>query len=217
MAAVTPKKKLTDSQRKAVDYIEQTFWETGGIPTVEKVVSETGVSGTSLKKWWDKDEIFRKALIARGIDLAGPENSEKQLTPQQLLCANVLLNTHDKRTEREKLEFLGISSQQYHAWRRQPAFSSYINRRAEAVFESSTHKAFQNIINNVEADDLNAAKLMLELQGKYRQQVDVNINIETVVVTLVEIVAKHVKDPEIIQAIANEIERTLTPELEAAS
>lgn len=210
-------KKLTDEQVRAVDFIEQTFWESGSIPTVELVVAKTGVQGTKLKKWWDKDEIFRRALLARGVDFTPVDGADKQLTSQQLLCANLLLNTHDKRTEREKLEFLGISSQQYHAWRRDPAFSSYLNKRAEAIFEGSTHKAYQNVLNNVEADDLNAAKFMLELQGKYRQSVDVNVNVDVVVMQLVEIVAKHVKDPEIIEAIALDIERTVNPELEAAS
>lgn len=204
--AVKPTKaRLDDDQRAAVDFIEQTFWETGGMPTCDKVEAVTGVRSKRVEKWLKDSDLFRKALIARGVDLQ-PDVSDAQLSTAQLMCANLLMNTHDKRTEREKLAFLGISSQQYHAWLRQPAFANYLRTRAESLFSASDHKAYNALLQNVEEGDLNAVKLHFEMRGKYRNQLDVNINIETVVVQLVEIVAKHVKDPELLQAIALDVE-----------
>lgn len=199
-----PKKHLSERQLKAVSYIEQKFWETGKIPTNEQIWIGTAVPVNKIEEMW-KDDTFRRALVLRGIDLS-PETSEELLTPIQLLTANLMLNTHDKRTTREKLAEVEISSQQWHAWLRQPAFASYLRSRAEAMFSSNDFSAYQSLNRAVDNGDLNAVKLHFEMRDIYNPKVQVDINVEMLIVRLVEIVAKHVTDPTVLEAVAAEVE-----------
>ncbi len=204
------RKKLVDREVKIISFIEQTFWETGFIPSNEVVAEHTGYALSTVESCYRK-RLFRQALAARGIDLE-PGKSTKALTPQQIMLANVLLNIADKRSTREKLASLEVSSQQLNVWLRQPAFSDYLRKRAEEHFKASDYKAYLSLINAVEAGDQNATKFFFEMRGIYRPSVDVHVNVEAVVMRVVEVVAKHVRDPAILASIATELK-----ELEAVS
>lgn len=196
--------KLNETDHKIVLFIEQKFYETGGVPTPEKTAEYTGIPVNTIQKFWKKDAA-RTALIARGIDL-NPNRSNQLLDPKQLMLANALLNTHDKRTVREKLKLFDISSQQYHAWMRNPAFSDYLRKRAEEVFKSSDFQAYLTLTGAVEQGDINATMKFFEMRGIYNPKIDVNINVEMVIARVIEVVAKHVTDAATLTAIADEIE-----------
>lgn len=188
-----------------VTFIDQAFWTHGGVPTPEKIKAELGISKNK-QNILRQDDRIKGALMARGIDL-DEQTSNGLLTPQQVVVANLLMNLHDKRSVREKLQVIGVSSQQYHAWLRQPAFADYLRKRAENLFSSSDHVAYTQLIKSVEGGSESAIKLFMEMRGIYNPKLEVNINIQSVVVRLVEIVAKHVKDPLVLEAIATEVER----------
>lgn len=204
----TTSKKLADKKKiQTLSYIEQVFWETGHIPTNDVVASTLGYKKSFVESCW-KDDTFKTALAARGIDF-NPEISKEVLNPQQVVLANMILNTHDKTSIRQKLEMVGVSSQQYHAWLREPAFQNYLRKRAETQFAGADHAAYTGLIKAVENNDFNAIKFFFEMRGIYNPKLDVNINIEVVVMQLIEVVAKYVS-PEILAKIAEEIEKIAT-------
>ena len=195
---------LTDLELKIATFIEQSFWTHGGLPSEEVIVEKCGTTTGKVRSCW-KNPSFRQALVARGVDL-DPEKSDGLLTPTQVLLANMLLNTHDTRSVREKLEMINVSSQQYHAWLRQPAFSNYLRVRSEEMFKSTDFQAYNALSRTVESGDVQALKLFFEMRGIYNPRLQVDVNIEQIVVRIVEIVAKHVGDPEVLTLIANDIE-----------
>jgi hypothetical protein len=197
---------LTDQQKQVVTYLDQHFWETGHLPTYAKAANKLSLSESKIKQHY-KDPIFRQALLARGIDLNSLEQDQEDLvTPEQALLANLLFNTHDKRTTREKLQDLNISSQKYHAWLNEPAFQNYLKRRAEALFQNSDHTAYKTLINSIENGNLEATKYFFEMRGIYNPKVQVDVNVEGLLTKVVEIVSKHVTDPTTLEAIATELE-----------
>lgn len=196
---------LTDNEVKIVTFIDQRFWETGGLVSDEVIAETCKVSLQLVKNAWKKGD-FRQALIARGVDLT-PDSSRDLLTPTQVLLANLLMNVGDKRSVREKCEMLQISTQQYTAWLRQPAFSQYLRRRAESAFAATDFQAYQSLSNLVEEGDFNGIKLFFEMRGIYNPKMQVEVNVTQVVVELIEIVAKHVQDPLILEAIAHDVEK----------
>ena len=198
------KRSLNDRELRVVNFIDQKFWETGYMPTYEVISDGTKESVAFIKNLIEKNSTARKSLLVRGIEIDRDEDAAG-LTATQLMAANVMLNTHDKRSVREKLEFLGISSQQWHAWLRQPGFSQYMSKRAEAAFEANDWAAYEALRENVEEGKLDAVKFHFEMRGKYKQSVDVNVNIEQVLTRVVEVIARHVNDEEIILAIAEDI------------
>lgn len=196
---------LSQTQVEAVYWIEQKFWETGLLPSEEKLAEHLDVTLGTVKGWW-LNATFREALVKRGVDLT-PEQSSQVLLPLQLQAANIMLNVHDSRSEREKLNELGISSQKWMAWLRQPAFQEYLRKRAESMFSANDYKAFAALGAEAAGGDVSALKLFFEMRGIYNPRVQIDVNVEVVLARVVEIISTHVKDPLALQAIADDLDR----------
>lgn len=202
---------LTDNEVRILSLIDQRYWETGSVVTNEKLAEDLKLSKQVVENAWKKPD-FRQALVARGIDL-DPARTEGILTPAQIMVANLLCNTFDKRSVREKLEFITentgieISTQQYNAWMRDPSFSGYLRKRAEAQFVSADASAYRSLVEAVENGDFNSIKLFFEMRQIYNPKLQIDVNIEVIVAQLIEIVARHVTDPVALQAIADDVER----------
>ena len=214
-AEEAPEKKeasLTDSELSILAYVEQIYWETGRIPTKDMVVEGLdpfGIKGakTKVTQAWNKPR-FQSALEKRGLE---HQNDSKLLTPTQLLLVNMLLNVEDKKSLRQKLEMLGITMAKYQTWLRDPAFHSYLTMRTEQLFENSDHDAYKALIQAVMRGDTQAMKLFFEMRGIWSPKLEINVNIESVIYRVVEVVGKHVKDPQILNAIADEVEQLEIP------
>jgi len=195
---------LTAQQAEMVALIEQLFWQHGKLPTNDYIAEKLRLTPSTVAKYWNDDTV-RASLIKRCIDLR-PEQSKDLLTAPQLLLVNMLLNQHDKRSVRQKLEECGVSSQQYHAWLRQASFVGYINQRAEQLFGASDHEAYMALLDTVRGGDVQGIKLFMEMRGKYTPRAEVQMNMEMILSKVVEIIAIHVKDPNVLNAIAYDIE-----------
>lgn len=196
---------LTDDEIRMVTLIDQRFWETGHLVTDEKLAEILNLPEKKIKDAWKKED-FRSALLARGVNL--DQDAHKNiLTPLQVMLANVLMNTEDTRSVREKLQGLNIKTVTYNGWLRQPAFAQYLRKRAESVFAASDHVAYQALVNAVEEQDVQAIKLYFEMRNIYNPKVQVDVNVQSVIIQLVEIVSRHVTDEDTLTAIANDIEK----------
>lgn len=207
MSGSTQEQTNTSFSQEQIDVIvaiEQCFWSTGQTPTTEKIQQLTGVSKVSIDKYM-KSDLVRESLLKRGVDL-NPKKTSKLLTLQQMNLANLMLNTHDTRSVREKLTAVGVSSQQYHAWLRTPAFSEHLQERARHMFESSDPDAYMALVGAVRNGDNRAIQLFFEMRGIYNPRTTVDININVVLTRVVEVISRHVRDPEMLQAIANDLE-----------
>jgi hypothetical protein len=198
---------LTDKELSILAMMEQIYWQTGRLPSKEMVVERLdpfqGPAAKARVTATFNKQRFQDALEKRGLEY---KNDTELLTPKQLVLVNMLLNVEDKKSLRQKLELLGITSAQYQAWLRDPGFHSYLTMRTEQLFEHSDHEAYKSLLQAVMRGDTAAMKLFFEMRGIYNPRIDVNINIETVVYKLIEIVGKHVKDPNLLQAIAKDVE-----------
>lgn len=189
--------------------IEQLYFQNGSIPTKEYLVN-LGITA----KFYDKcikDKAFRDGLLERGIRLTSIEGVDLTdwrnfaLTEEQLTVANVLLDLTDQRSRAKKLSELGISTAKYQAWLKDSAFQSYLRARAEGALDDNQHEAHLALIDRVVSGDVNAIKYFNELTGRYVQSKDSNLDVMSVLMRVVEIVQKHVKDPVALAAIGNEL------------
>lgn len=211
------KPKLSSQAITLLNYCEQVFWEAGLLPTPENCSEELGLGRETVNKWF-KDQTFRTQIATRGMD---PEQlifpgklikESKALSPRQIIVANLMLNLHDKRSEREKLHEVQVSPQQYSAWLRQPAFVEFLRKRGEALFSASDFLAYKSLINNVKAGDNKALELFFSMRGIYNKSVNVNLNIDVVLTQVIEIVARHVT-PQVMNLIAAELEQVIEAEV----
>lgn len=200
---------LSNEMIDVLTFIEQVWWENNQtVPTDERIAEATGVSIQTVKNYW-KNADFRAALNARGVTFANEADSGKALTYAQLQVANMLMNIMDKRSLREKLQAAnlpGVTPAQVGAWMRQPAFQEHLRRRAQVLFDDADVSANLALVKAIDAGDLKAIQLFMEMTGRYTPRSTVDVNIHAVLARVVEIVSIHVRDPAILEAIAHDME-----------
>lgn len=205
MSNVTSSKASFSAQQiEFIVAVEKCWWESGALPTDEKLEELLRTNISTIRKYWQNDNV-RGALMHRGVDLN--PHATGLLTLQQMDLANVLLNYHDTSSLREKLNRVGVTSQQYHAWMRQQAFRDYVTKRAESMFKGSDHEAYQALTNAMRGGDMKATQMFFEMRGIYNPRVSVEVlNVQGVLVKMVEIISRHVRDPLTLQNIARDLE-----------
>lgn len=202
-----PDRPLDVTEIKVLSYIEQLFWEQGGIPSNEIVADKLKLTLKSVAECWKRTP-FRKALIARGISFSEIETDSDILDPRQILVANLLMNPLDRRSQRQKLEEVGVTTQQFNGWMRQIPFQTYLRRRAEELFKSSHPTAYLAFIQNVERGNMEAIKMFFEMTGVYSPKTQVDVNLDGILLRVVDVLSRYLT-PEQLQQAASELESAL--------
>lgn len=184
-------------------FIEQTFWETGDFPTAEEAAEKLSCPVESIKRLW-ADEEFQDSLASRGIKYRSPEDG--LLTPEQMVVANVFLNTLDKTSIRTTLQAMGISQVKYNSWQNDPAYIGYIRKRSEQMYDNADAQAYKSLIQAIERGDQRAIELYFKMKGIYNDKLQVDLNINEITVMFVDILHRHIKDPELLEAIASDLD-----------
>jgi hypothetical protein len=199
-----PVKPLSNDQRDFINFIEHWWFSHSDInskmPTNQNLRDALNWDSAKVGKFL-KDPVVNKALENRGITLA----DITLLLPEQLAVANSILDFSDNRSQKKKLEELGVTTQRYQGWLKQERFQRYLKQRAEALLGETQHEAHTSLLRNVQRGDLNSIKLYYEMTGRWSSKTVGDLNIEFILVKVVEAVQKHVKDPVAIQAIATEL------------
>lgn len=198
---------LSENQVEALTYIEQCYFLHGSMPTDEALSDVIGVGVQTVKSWW-KNDSFQLVLRQKGLPVDERLTGKRReiLSPEQLAVANKVLNLQDRRSLREKLEESGVTVQKYQVWRRDPTFMEYMKKRAEALYSDGQDSAYMNLMKNVEGGSLDAAKLFFEMTGIYNPKISVELNVDAVMVRVIEIIQRRVKDPATLEAIASDID-----------
>lgn len=219
---------LTKDEKDFVNFIEQ-WWHSHDkinekIPSTETIQSQLAnnpkhgnvkinerpvANPDGVEGYWDngkvgrflKSGIINEALERRGIILA----DLSMLRPEQLAAANAILDFSDHRSQKTKLNELGISTTQYAAWLKQPNFQRYVKQRAEALLGDVQHEAHASLLKNVQRGDLNSIKLYYELTGRWSSKTVGDLNVEFLIIKVIESIQKHVREPEVISAIAEDL------------
>jgi hypothetical protein len=209
--------KLTKEQYQMLLYFEQYYWKRGVLPNYESIKAD-GIECDESDYWgaWTNPR-FLDGLRGRGIPEScisgeGGGFEGRILTEQQLTVANVMLDVLDKRSRLKKLTELGVSTAEYNQWLRNPVYRKYCLDRAESLLDENQHIAHMALVDRVSQGDLGAIKYFNSLTGRYREKSSaaVEVNVQNnygsdTLVQIVEIIQTHVKDPEVLQLIANDI------------
>lgn len=154
------------------------------------------------------DETFRKGLVARGITPPPTSNEphyEGVLTGRQVAAIRAIYDIHDNRSDRKKLQDLNISTQEWNGWKKDPTFAKVIAQLTEALFGDNIDEVYRAIVDQARGGDMSAAKLVLEITGRWSpRQGDVDVS--RIVQVFIESVVRHVSDPSVIEAIASDLQ-----------
>lgn len=155
--------------------------------------------------------IAPKQLDAVGLPFDKPKRI-LPLTPLQLVVANTMLDLTDTRSERKKLQDLGVTSRQWQAWLRDADFSRYLRERTEAMVGDVQHEAMLSLIDRVRGGDMKAIQYYHELTGRFVPQGSSSANgaapqhdLKQMVVRIIEIIIDEVDDPAVAGRISDRL------------
>jgi hypothetical protein len=200
-AQESPNKQLTPKQWEITNAVEQLFFIDGGIPRLERIAELSGYSQAEVEKILRNDVVV-ESLTDRGINI---RSSSELLTTEQLSALAVFFDTKDGRSLKKKLNDIGVTTQQWDAWKRDPTFSNYLRSRAESALQTNIAETEVALMDSAHRGDISAIKLHLEMAGRWSSKTVGELNVEFLFMKILEAVQKHVKDPEAIENIANEL------------
>lgn len=205
-------KHLTSEQIQFVTICDYEF-NLGNL-TDERLIKEYGYERAEVESLFG-DELVTAALLERGIDvskLRAPTEKHAKLSPLQLIAANRLLDLTDSRSDKKKLQDIGISTLQYTAWLADPEFTMYLRERAEGLLGSSQHEILLALMDKVKSRDTAAIKLALEVTGRHVSPTGTNssgssqYDVSSIVTRVVEIIIDEVEDKATAMRIAERIQ-----------
>lgn len=167
-------------------------------PTPEDVKKFTNLPLDKVQKIMGSPA-YGRACEARGI------NFGHVLTQQQELALQVLLDPTIKGGLEKRLKKIGISMAVYRAWLKNPIFRKYMDEVAGNILKDLENDMAVALAGRAADGDLNAIKYAWEVTGKYNPQDRQIMDGQRLMLQMVEIIKKHVKDPEILNSIGNEL------------
>ena len=191
---------LTEVQRKLLSYCEQQWYLHGKLPTPKVLCEKYKIKPSTLNEWLSS-EIFQQNFEARGI----PTIHANELSSEQVTAINLIMNLSDTRSERKKLSDLGISARTWEGWKRDPVVMEYMRERSEQILGAAIPEAHLALVDKVRAGDMSALKFYYEMTGRYTGQNN-GLDPKVLLSKVFDIIAKHVTEPQILQAIASDFQ-----------
>lgn len=169
----------------------------------ERLQRRTGLAPGIIAKTISSPE-FTTALRLRGVS---PEATG--LTREQELCIQVLTDPSDGKSLKQKIDSLkphGVTYAKYRAWMKNSTFRAYITSVSEEML-ANNQDALTQLERLAASGDLAAIKYKLEVNQRYNPQQQQNIDMVAVMSKMLEILSKHVRDPETLTAVAEDFGR----------
>lgn len=198
---------LTVRDKNVLSWIEVKYHETRSFPTLITIQSEwpkTFPTFPDLEAWL-ASPIIKNALNSRGINPHSKLSATQDLSQAQAAAILVVANLSDRRSTPNKLRSLGITLTQWNAWKKQPAFKNFLHSQLTDDFDTSLDRALSGLLKAVDNGNPRALELYLEMTG--RQPTENERNFKLAISRIVESVTRHVKDPNVIRAIAEDFEK----------
>lgn len=196
---------LTELQHTLLRFMEQEYLTSGMIPTKAKTI-ERGICSASHYDKCLSLPSFRTALLVRGVSLRAFDGTDNGvLTAEQLRVANIMLDLRDNRSQKNKLKDCNVPTQRYEAWLREPAFQNYLRSRAEAALGDNLHESHLALVERVRSGDISAIKYFNEITGRYVPNATDKVDVNAILMRVLEIIQKHVRDPLVAGQIADDL------------
>lgn len=196
---------LTAPEKRLISFYELKWALEKIVPTVEEVVKyvqkEYPKSNHISVNYYLTRPPVVKALKDRGIPWE--KHSQLELTPTQIATASLIMNFSDTRTKADKLAALGVNPTQYQAWLNDPKFQQLLNSLKDDNIKNIEADAVTNLGQAVNRGDMSAIKFYMESVGTLKGESQQDST--QLLIAVIEILQKHVKDPNILNAIAQDI------------
>lgn len=190
---------LSDKERNLINFCETEWFLKGVLPTPETLLEKFNLTPKQLNDVLQKD-IVQKSFIGRGM----PVIEGRDLPQDQIIAINTILNMTDTRSQKKKLQDMGISAQQWNGWKQSARFKEYYKKRVEAIFGDALPDVHMALMDRAVNGDLGAVKFYYEITGHYTgdgKAVDLKMILEQVFA----IISIHIQNPSQLAAIGGDL------------
>ena len=203
MPYVFPAKVGPKFVNKIMPWVE-TFWHTHKrYPRDEELVHKFGFTETQLLQLHNS-KFYKNCLEMRGI----VREPKADLTAEQVAAITLITNFSDTRPVDVKMASIGVKPEQLNGWYQHPEFQRELASRADSMTDNIFPEAQAQLARQIKAGNFPALKFYYEITG--RAQSPETMNVKLAMMRLIEIVQKHVRDPEVLSAIATEMREVNT-------
>jgi len=187
--------------RYAMPWFE-TYWHSKHrYPSNQEIIERFGCSLEALQQL-HKSKFFLTCLESRGI--APPNSDDWFLSDKQIAAISVLTNFNIVASPVAKVADLGVTEEELNGWYQNPNFQKALADRADNILGNVRADATTSLARLIKKENFNAIKFYFEITGQAQTQEA--INVKQAMQILIEAVQKHVKDPEVLSAIAAEVQ-----------
>lgn len=187
--------------RNAVATCYTLYRRTGKLPSVTEMHASWGVIPVKTYSALIVTPEWAEALRYRGIEW----DEKAGLSLEQRSVLLKLADVGDRRSLGVKLREMGVPMARYQAWLKHPHFRELVNSAAEQVLEEAIAPSLTAFATAAAAGDLNAAKFVLEITGRWNPSQQSLEDARLIVQTLVESIIRHVPDPAIRESIMSDV------------
>lgn len=187
--------------RHIIAAVDLLYRRNGAIPTINEVMASwEGFDKATVSKAWSTPE-FKEALSIRGIEL----DIRQGLSAEQLYCIQILSDPSDRRSNKARLESVGVPIGKYRAWMRNPVFARALSDQAEQNLGDGVSTAINRLLAAGDAGEPWAVNKILEISGRWNPNQQELQNARTVVLTVMEVLQSKIKDKELLREIVDEV------------
>lgn len=190
---------LSEFDRRIVATIEESWMSHASIPSPRQISEAFGISEKRASDFLSSDET-EQILKSRGI----PTSNARGLNPEQVTAINTVVNPMDTRSRRKKLQEMDISAAKWAGWMKQPKFKEYYAEQSKILLAEAIPEARLALVDNVLRGDLGSIKYLNEMTGEYRGDQQA-IDLPALTQRIIEILQIHIKDPELLLAISQDL------------
>lgn len=205
-----------------IPLFEDIFEKQKRFPTQSELMTTFGFTQeeANLTTGFVHEPAFRLALIKRGLPDPKTVNDngiQFRLSERQLAAITIIASSGtDRRPYLTRLaEFIPpVAPEELANWRKQPVFRERLQSEVDAAFYNANTDATMNLTRLVSAPDgelnsvnLSAIKFYYEITG--RAEAPETLNLKAALQATVEAVQKHIKDPELLKSISDDIDTAM--------
>lgn len=184
--------------KKILPWVE-TFWHSNKrYPTDSELAQKFGLTTEQLTMLHGS-KYYKQCLRSRGISLR-PDD----LSPKQVAAITLITNFSDTRPSPVKMASIGVTEEELNGWYSNPEFKRELAARADDILENVFPEAQAQLARQIKKGNFPALKFYYEITG--RAQSPEVVNIKMAMNRLIEAVQKHISDPVVLQAIANDMQ-----------
>lgn len=206
MVMVQPPGNTTNRQFKdAIAGAYQYYLAHGQLRSSQEIykagyVSKASLTQTQFTRIFDSPQ-FRRACEVRGMT----HKPGTGLTYEQDILLQILMDSSDGLSLQQKLKKAKVPMSRYRAWMKQPRFREQLEFLGRDVLYENIPNMMVQLTNKAVSGDLNAIKFAFEVTGEHDPATKNNVNVLQVMQQMMEIIQRHVTNPDQLRAIAGEM------------